>query len=100
MKFRFLSTALLELSESSDYYEKEIAGLGIEFLDEVESTIVRILKYPNAWGKLSEKFRHCNLRRFPFTIVYTQAQEDEILIVSVFHQSRKPGSWNENIQKS
>ena len=51
MKFRFLSTALLELSESSDYYEKEIAGLGIEFLDEVESTIVRILKYPNAWGR-------------------------------------------------
>ena len=97
MKFRFLSPALSELSEGSNYYEKEVPGLGIEFINDVESTITRILKYPNAWSKISEKFRHCNLRRFPFTIIYIQLNEDEILIVSVFHQSRKPGSWKKNV---
>lgn len=97
MKFRFLSPALSELSEGSNYYEQEVPGLGIEFIDEVESAITRILKYPNAWSRISEKFRHCNLRRFPFTIIYTQPQKDEVLIVSVFHQSRKPGSWKKNV---
>ena len=97
MKFRLLSTALSELSEGLHYYEKEVPGLGIEFIDEVESVITRILRYPNVWSRISEKFRHCNLRRFPFTIIYTQPKKDEILIVSVFHQSRKPGSWKENV---
>lgn len=97
MKFKFLSPALSELSAGSSYYEKEVPGLGFEFINEVESTIIRILKYPNAWSRISEKFRHCNLRRFPFTIIYTQLDEDKILIVSVFHQSRKPDSWTKNI---
>ncbi len=98
MNFRFLTPALSEISDASEYYENEVSGLGIDFIDEVDSTIHRILKYPRAWSKISDEFRHCNLRRFPYTIIYHQPQENEVLIVSVFHQSRKPNSWKNNLK--
>jgi plasmid stabilization system protein ParE len=97
MKYRFLSPALSELSGAIDYYQLQKKGLGFEFLAELEATILRVLQFPNAWGKLSDRYRHCNLRRFPYTIIYHVLNEEEILIVSVFHLQRKPLSWKGNL---
>ena len=92
MKVRFLSMALEEMAEAAQYYEGQSKGLGEEFLQEVENGLGRITSFPFAWSKISEDLRHCNLRRFPFTLIYRVAGE-ETTIVSVFHQSRKPRSW-------
>ena len=62
MTFRLLTPALQELSEAAEYYEDQVIGLGSDFLDEIESTINRILRFPNAWGSLTDEYRHCNLR--------------------------------------
>ena len=97
MTYRFLSPALSELSSAVDYYELQKVGLGSDLLDQVDSTIARILQFPNAWGKLTNRYRHCNLRRFPYAIVYTVINEEEILIISVFHLQRKPMTWKENL---
>ena len=97
MNFRFLSPALVELAEGAEYYEGKVPGLGADFVDEAESAIARILNYPEAWGRLSDEFRHCNFRRFPYTIVYLVESKEAILIVSIFHQSRKPLSWKRNL---
>jgi hypothetical protein len=37
---RFLSTAELELKEAMEFYEAARRGLGAEFLDEIEATVV------------------------------------------------------------
>jgi ParE toxin of type II toxin-antitoxin system, parDE len=84
MTYRFLSPALSELSSAVDYYELQKVGLGSDLLDQVDSTIARILQFPNAWGKLSDRYRHCNLRRFPYTIVYTVINEQITSILSSF----------------
>jgi len=97
MNFRFLSPALEELAEAAEYYDREVSGLGADFLVEVDRAIDLILGFPEAWGKISEDFRHCNLRRFPYTVIYTLEGGSEIMIVSVFHQSREPSSWRANI---
>jgi plasmid stabilization system protein ParE len=97
MTYRFLSPALSELSSAVDYYELQKVGLGSDLLDQVDSTITRILQFPNAWGKLTDHYRHCNLRRFPYTIVYKVINEEEILIISVFHLQREPMTWKENL---
>ncbi len=97
MTYRFLSPALSELSSAVDYYELQKVGLGSDLLDQVDSTIARILQFPNAWGKLTDRYRHCNLRRFPYTIIYTVMNEEEILIISVFHLQRDPMTWKENL---
>ena len=97
MNFRFLSPALEELAEAAEYYDHEVPGLGANFLSEVDRAIDLIVGFPEAWGKISEDFRHCNLRRFPYTVIYTLEGSDEIMIVSVFHQNREPSSWRANI---
>lgn len=97
MKYRFLAPALSEASKAADFYESEVAGLGGEFIDELDAALVRLLQFPDAWGRISENYRHCNLRRFPYTIIYTVERGDEVLVVSVFHQSREPLSWRRNL---
>jgi len=49
--YRFLSPAQRDLAEAVDYYEKQVPGLGLEFLDEVERTVKRILMQPEARQK-------------------------------------------------
>lgn len=48
MIFKFLSPATSELQTAADFYEKQAQGLGYEFLDEVRSTIDKIIRNPQA----------------------------------------------------
>ena len=97
MTYRILSPALIELTEAADFYESKVPGLGADFITEADEAISRILDFPEAWGRISEMHRHCNLRRFPYTIIDSIEPADEILIVSVFHQHREPLSWKRNL---
>ena len=97
MTFRFLPPALEELSEAAEYYEG-VAGMAQDFLNEVESSIQRILMFPEAWGRISKNCHHCHLRKFPYTIIYTLSSENEMMVVSVFHQRRRPNSWRLNFE--
>jgi plasmid stabilization system protein ParE len=92
MTYRFLTPALAEIREAAEFYEERVSGLGADFLDEVDATIDRMLQFPEAWGRLGEEFRKCHLRRFPYSIIYSVQSDQEIVIVSVFHQSREPRS--------
>jgi len=98
MTYRFLSPALGEIREAATFYESRVSGLGADFLDELDAAIHRILEFPEAWGRLGPNHRRCNLRRFPFSIIYQmQPGQDLVVIVSVFHQSREPRSWLDNL---
>lgn len=65
MTYRFLAPAECDFAEATDYYDRAVPGLGLEFLKEVERTIARILRHPQAWTKISEHQRKCRTRRFP-----------------------------------
>ena len=96
MNYRFLSPALNELTNASDYYEEQDSGLGYEFIKEVEGAIERILQFPFAWHILKDPYRQCILKRFPYSIVYQVTDPDHIIIISVFHLHRQPDSWIKN----
>jgi len=97
MSYRFLSPALSELTEAAAYYERQVPGLGADFIDELDAAIYRAVRFPQAWALIADEFRHCNLRRFPYTLIYHIEPDGGILIVSVFHQSRRPMSWRRNL---
>jgi hypothetical protein len=80
------------LAEAVEYYEKAVPGLGIEFLDEVERTVNRILLQPEAWTRFSDRHRRCRTRRFPFGLLYS-IEQDVILITAVMNLRRHPDSW-------
>jgi len=86
MKYRFHPLADDELNEAADYYEDKKEGLGLEFVEEVYSTIQRMVDFPLAWSKLSERSRRCITNRFPYQVAY-QIREQYILIAAYWAPS-------------
>lgn len=90
---RFLDAAEDEATEAIDWYEERQLGLGIAFRKSVEAAVVSIqkrpLSFPVAHGS---NVRRARIKRFPFTIFFA-IQSDQILVYSVFHNSRNPMIW-------
>jgi len=98
MEIVFLSSAGDELTEAIAYYNGQSEGLGYEFATEVKKTLARIIQYPNAWFKLSNRTHRCRTNRFPYGIIY-QIREETLLIVAVMHLGREPETWKSRLQK-
>lgn len=95
-KYRFTSAALFELKEGALYYEQKENGLGLIFLDEIDATVERILRFPHSWHPMSARTRRCRTHRFPFGLLY-QVRTNEILITAVMDLRRDPKRWRELI---
>ena len=95
--YAFLEPAQIELEEEVKYFNKRRVGLGYEFAKEIADTITRILRYPEAWTKLSKRTRRCRTKRFPYGVIY-QIRVDTILIVAIAHLRRKPSYWHDRVK--
>jgi len=93
-KYRLTSAALSELKEATLYYEEKQNGLGTSFLDEIDATVERIVRFSHAWHPISVRTRRCRTHRFPFGILY-QIRPDEILITALMDLRRDPRRWRE-----
>jgi hypothetical protein len=78
------------------YYDGASPGLGLEFLNEVERTVRRILVNPEAWTKVSAHCRRCRMRRFPYGVFYS-VEGDMVVISAVMDLRRHPDSWRARI---
>ncbi|MEQ1528552.1 MAG: type II toxin-antitoxin system RelE/ParE family toxin [Methylococcales bacterium] len=97
MKVRFLSPAIRELNEAIKYYNAQKIQLGDEFRDEVWETVRRIKEFPLAWRDLGRRTRRCQMRRFPYGIIY-EPSEFEIIIIAVAHLHQEPEYWQLRVQ--
>jgi toxin ParE2 len=96
MKLRFLTIAETEQTEAAEYYESQRIGLGSEFVEELDQTVGRILEHPNAWSPGSRETRSCQMKRFPYSIIY-RIYGEEILVVALQHHSREPRKWEDRV---
>ena len=73
------------------YYEMQSAGLGEDFLTDVENCYSIINQHPHLFGYSDNqnKLRDIKLKRFPFIIIF-EISGDTVLVYSVHHTSRKP----------
>jgi plasmid stabilization system protein ParE len=92
VKIRFLSIARQELDDAFAWYERQSAGLGSDFLDDLDRAVHRIKAYPNSCVELTPGLRRALLSRFPYGVVYGQ-EADAIVIVAVAHLHREPRYW-------
>ena len=97
MKYSFHPFAIIELQEAINYYEELQSGLGLEFVREIFSTIQRIIHFPEAWSNLSMNTRRCLSNRFPYLVIY-QITEDEIFIIAIMQQNKKPDYWKKRVK--
>ncbi|VAW46807.1 hypothetical protein MNBD_GAMMA02-291 [hydrothermal vent metagenome] len=94
MKISFLEEAQYELDQAIEYYDFQSPGLGQQFFQEVLNTLDRIASFPQAWHPISENTRRCQTARFPYGLIYTNL-ENEILIISVSNLHREPNHWKD-----
>lgn len=88
--------AASDLADAHAWYDEQRAGLGREFLDEVEAALKRIaegpLRFPCALGDV----RRALVRRFPYS-VYFRIRGDDVRILAVVHQHRDPREWKKRV---
>lgn len=96
MKYAFHPEARAEFLAAIDFYEDREPGLGSDFAIEVHSIIENVLSFPNAWPILEDDIRRCQIRRFPYGIIYAQ-DEDVIFILAVMHLHRDPVYWKDRL---
>lgn len=82
----------LDVATTFDWYEKEQAGLGQEFLDELRATYDRVADGPLAYQDLRSGIRRALVRRFPYA-VYFAVEGDVVVVLAVLHAGRDPAEW-------
>jgi plasmid stabilization system protein ParE len=89
---RFLRPAELEMLDAAQYYELQAPGLGIDFLDKIDSAIQDIGMNPERWPVAHFNIRRRLIHRFPYAMLYL-IDDKEIVIQAVMHLRRRPGYW-------
>jgi len=92
----FLPQAEQEMLKAARFYESQTAGLGVDYLSEVERAVQTIAESPTKWPVIEGELRRRLIRRFPFGILYRIEPED-IVIIAVAHLRRKPWYWKKRI---
>lgn len=98
IEITILDEAERELIEAISYYESKYPGLGIDFLDEVQSGLVSVRNLPTLWPVRKDGTRRYLVHRFPYLVIYTY-YENHIWVIAFAHCKRKPGYWKERTRK-
>lgn len=89
---RFHDEALAELTAEAVYYESRAKGLGARFTDEVEAATKIATEFPEIGSPFKHGTRRVFPKKFPFSVVY-RIHADEIVVVAVAPDARKPAYW-------
>jgi hypothetical protein len=77
-----LDVAQRELDDAVAWYDEREEDRGLDFLDELDRSIRRILSFPLASTEIEPGIRRCLLARFPYGIVYG-IDDDLIIVIAV-----------------
>jgi toxin ParE1/3/4 len=88
----FRRIAQKEFDEAAVWYEEKRAGLGIEFVDEIQKALDQIVQQPDRFPMVLDDVREAPARRFPYCVYYRQ-NSSRIVVLAVFHSSRDPEIW-------
>lgn len=75
-----------EIRDAFAWYERAFPGLGIRFLEGVDSNMVRIAESPQQFVSV-DGFRRAVMRTFPYCI-YFRIHDDLAIVVAVLHARR------------
>lgn len=99
MRIQWTRVAADEAREARSYYESEKPGLGDEFVDELRACLARIEAHPLAWPITGAPVRRTVINRFPYLVHYV-VEEDDVIVLGVFHARRAPVSWRARLSGS
>jgi plasmid stabilization system protein ParE len=85
--------ALAELQDAADHYASQGgSGLAHMFVNEFERVVNLLVANPQLGATFRGGRRRYFFNRFPYSVIY-QVTGDELRIIAVAHQRRRPGYW-------
>lgn len=94
LEIRLRDEAIEDLTVAASWYERQLPGLGYEFLDTTLAFLESIPENPHQYPIIHKEVRRALLPRFPFGIYYT-VKKRFILVYGVMHGSRNPRQWQD-----
>ncbi len=73
-----------DLQEAKAWYERQRAGLGEEFVVELDRALERLAEHPERHPFYYRGFRRLLLRRFPYKLFY-RIEGQRVLVFRVLH---------------
>lgn len=87
-----------DLRKGFDLYDKQLTGLGFEFLLSVEATLYKIEREPLFFPKVYKNKRKANLKRFPYGIFYI-VSKGTVFILAVIQLTNDSASKMKVLKK-
>lgn len=95
-RLRLQPEARDDIREARLWYDEQRAGLGREFVEEVETVLGAIRTNPARFTVVYRHFRRALLHRFPYGIVFAVTDET-VQVVPCLHARRDPGTWRDRV---
>jgi plasmid stabilization system protein ParE len=92
VRVRFVTPSQRELDDAVAWYNDQVAGLGLEFLDELDGAVRRVVDFPLSFPEIERGIRRCRLARFPYGLIYG-VDGETIVVLAVAHLHRQPRYW-------
>lgn len=89
MKVLFHPTIRRDLREILEYYDDRSDSAGDRFFAAFEEAVERIQEHPTRFHRLDDTRRRCNLKQFPYHLVF-EIDHETILITVLRHHKRHP----------
>jgi plasmid stabilization system protein ParE len=90
----FHPKAIEEAKSAAKWYRERDAAVAEAFISELEHAVEMIAEAPKTWPRYAHGTRRFLLRRFPFAVIYREAEET-IQVIAVPHTKRKPYYWKD-----
>ena len=92
----FRRAAKSEFEDAAIRYDEQRAGLGEEFVVEMEQAITRAATAPERYPVVYGDIRRTVARRFPYS-VYFRVRGDSMVVLAIFHGRRDPAIWQRRV---
>ncbi len=93
-KIRVESEALQDIQEATDWYNKQLHGLGSRFQKQVKAQINALKKNPLGYGIRYANVRCVMVNKFPFLVHFTIDEAQKLVeVFAIYHTSRNPEIW-------
>lgn len=92
LKVVFLRAARAEFDAAALWYDLQQAGLGMQFVSEINRVIDLASNYPERFPVKHVEIRCAQAHRFPYSVFF-RPEATRVVVLAVFHARRDPAIW-------
>jgi len=99
LTLKITSKAQKDVTKAYEWYEDQVTGLGLEFIERVNARINHIVREPNHFQIVfADSVKRALVGRFPYAIYFVE-NGSTLIVFGVFHQRANPSRWKTRRRK-